>query len=199
MVRIYRNRYQIARSFIKDFSTSCMRTGDKKNHPVVAVCPWDQAGIPNLIVASPEIWSDFTPFQRFLWYADEMEHRWYTLQRDFPKVTFWDASWETPEELEEKLQQIRIKLGLPRKESRGAPQKNHVKHIEASLNCSDFVTQDLDYRQKMQFNQSTWQILYERRPQHVDYDECKDSRSDVLAVLGDHYTTHSTEWVLPAR
>jgi hypothetical protein len=78
-VRIRRDRYSIANSFARQVQTPCMH--GELRHSKVSICPRsgkDDRPV-NLPVPSDHIWDAMTRFQNFLWYADKMEHRWYTL------------------------------------------------------------------------------------------------------------------------
>lgn len=128
-VHIRRNRYSIARSFLgkkQSKKTPCIvdslmygaetpfirknKRGQFRNttkiHPIVATCPrsGENVGPVNLPVPSDEIWDAFTPFQRFLWYADEMEHRWHSLKAkaSFEKAerpSFYETTWNSGVEI----------------------------------------------------------------------------------------------------
>ena len=106
-VKIRRNRYDIAHSFASQFNHSCIHPDSEKPHPFVALCPRSSevesgAGPVNLPVVD-EVWDSFTPLQRFLWYADEVEHRWHTLQQrpysDESRPSFFEVTWSDPDEL----------------------------------------------------------------------------------------------------
>ena len=60
-------------------------------HPSVSLCPRSDEGDGpvNLPVPDDATWDRLTSFQRFLWYADKMEHRWHALRavtRGRPRV-----------------------------------------------------------------------------------------------------------------
>ena len=116
-------------------------------HPGVAVCPrsGERAGPVNLPITD-QIWDSFTSFQRFLWYADEMEHRWYTLKQMFNNnngssnsPTFYEIEWRNGEELEEASSYLRRNLGCLVEDTIVENKRKHVKHVTQSLNCSSMI------------------------------------------------------------
>ena len=77
---------------------------------------------------------------------------------------------------------------------------SHISHAAGTKNCSDFVRQDLEYRKKMNFNTTTWNVLFGQHAQHVNYDDCQDSRENVLSIMGEtFYQRKRNEWVLPGE
>jgi hypothetical protein len=86
-----------------------------KIHPNVATpcCPrsGENVGPVHLPVPSDEIWDALTPFQRFLWYADEMEHRWHSLEAkaSFEKAecpSFYETTWNSGVEIVREIRSL---------------------------------------------------------------------------------------------
>ena len=234
-VRIRRNRYDIARSFVGTRGkTPCIidnkmyiskkKASSKGVHPRVAICPrsGENSGPVNLKVTD-DIWDSFVPFQRFLWYADEMEHRWHTItkiaydeesynagdikathsrrQQGWGRPRFYDVAWNSGEELKEEVNKLRKQLGctsLPKVEKK----KAHVSHKTRNLNCSEQIFQDLEYRKLMKYDSKTLEILVSSKfPQHVDSKECKERRTQLeqaIQTFTAGLTFDESEWVLPA-
>ena len=197
-VRVRRNRYKIATSFIRTETkrgplvTPCMRAHKVYPHPIHSTCPFDNAGDTNLMT-DRETWKSLTPFQKFLWYADEMEHRWHTLQRDYPQATFFEITWEEPEELHDAAVRVRQQLGCDAGR-KVALNKTHVSRHAKTVNCSHYVHEDLEYRKLMKFSPETMSILYGDHPQHLDFEECFDTRSQLESAIG---TESSSGCILP--
>jgi hypothetical protein len=209
ILHIRRNRYQIAHSFAKEFATPCIWSNKNvTRHPHLAICPLesDGAGPANLPVKNETVWNELmTPFQRFLWYADEVEHRWYTLQRDHPQPSYSEITWSTGEELHAELQRIRASWGCSVNKSTddtssSLHEKKHVAHQPGTRNCSDYIRQDLEYRAWMDFDPETSSILYQHHPQRVDDKECMDSVQDLQTAIDDGAIRDSPNffWVLPS-
>ena len=155
-------------------------------HPGVAVCPrsGERAGPVNLPL-DDSIWDSFTPF---LWYADEMEHRWYTLKQMFNNngssnstPTFYEIEWRNGVELEEGAQYLRRKLGCS-EDTIIENKRKHVKHVTQSLNCSSMIQQDLQYQQLMNYTDETSKILFRSSP-FGDINECFESRDDLVTII----------------
>jgi hypothetical protein len=238
-VRIRRNRYDIARSFVgKDLKTPCIidnkmyKSKQKKArpkggddvHPGVAICPrsGENSGPVNLKVTD-DIWDSFVPFQRFLWYADEMEHRWHTItkiaydeesyntgdmeatqsrkQQGWGRPRFYDVTWNSGEELEKEVDKLRKQLGCTSL-LKVAKKRSHVSHMKRNLNCSEQILQDLEYRKLMKYDSETLEILVSSKfPQHVDSKECEETRTQLEQAIQTFtvgITFDKSEWVLPA-
>lgn len=199
-VRVRRNRYKIATSFIRTETrrgpivTPCMRAHKVYPHPIHATCPFDNAGDTNLMT-DKETWKALTPFQKFLWYADEMEHRWHTLRRSFPKATFFEITWEEPDELHDGAVRVRQQLGCDAG-NKVALNKTHVTRHAKTVDCSQYVREDLEYRKLMNYDQETLSILYGSHPQHVDFEECFDTRVQLESAIGGDT---DSRWILPAE
>jgi len=193
-IHIRRNRYSIASSFTHLKETPCMIDNGGMKHPGVAVCPrsGERAGPVNLPL-DDSIWDSFTPFQRFLWYADEMEHRWYTLKQMFDNnngssynsPTFYEIEWRNGVELEEGAQYLRRKLGCLEQDTIVVDNKRkHVKPVTQSLNCSSMIEQDLQYQQLMTMNYTDEisKLLFRSSP-FGDINECFESRDDLVTII----------------
>jgi len=191
-IHIRRNRYSIASSFTHLKETPCMIDNGGMKHPGVAVCPrsGERAGPVNLPL-DDSIWDSFTPFQRFLWYADEMEHRWYTLKQMFDNnngssynsPTFYEIEWRNGVEFEEGAQYLRRKLGCLEQDTIVVDNKRkHVKHVTQSLNCSSMIEQDLQYQQLMNYTDEISKLLFRSSP-FGDINECFESRDDLVTII----------------
>ena len=188
-IHIRRNRYSVASSFTHLKETPCMIDNGGMKHPGVAVCPrsGERAGPVNLPL-DDSIWDSFTPFQRFLWYADEMEHRWYTLKQMFNNngsssnsPTFYEIEWRNGVELEEGAQYLRRKLGCL-EDTVIENKRKHVKHVTQSLNCSSMIEQDLQYQQMMNYTDEISKLLFRSSP-FGDINECFESRDDLVTII----------------
>jgi len=177
-----------------------------------------EGGTLNLPVPLDEIWDSFTPLQRFLWYADEMEHHWYTLRQQRNISTGNDAApafYEMTGRHRANLPLIlphcfviwAVRQIINASSSMILPKaKQHVRHSPKSRNCAEFTQQDLEYRRKMQYNRTVLDILFHHR-----YPECRATRDELLQYIqlysgggeDDNNATNdaSTDWsarVLPA-
>jgi len=196
--------------------------GKNVSHPGVAICPrsTEGRGPVNLPISSDEVWDSLSPFQQFLWYADEMEHRWNTLQKLFygnQKIssdvrrhvpgghgipTFIEVTWDSEDELEDGVNWVREQLGCS--PAMFLTNKHpHVNHRKAALNCSQFIWEDLEYRKKMKFSSETTEILFPRHlPQHVDSAECSENRAELERRIREYSEFHGIpfdheQWKLP--
>lgn len=198
--------------------------GKNVSHPSVSICPRSSEGRGrvNLEVAGDDLWDSLTPFQQFLWYADEMEHRWYTLQKMFyanyniaPESrrhlpggkgtpTFIEVTWDSKEELQEGINWVRANLGCT-SAMFVTNEHPHVKHEHGALNCSQFIYEDLEYRKKMMFGSKAIDILYSTRlPQHVDSPECREDRAELEMNIREYSKLHGIpydpgQWRLPDK
>jgi hypothetical protein len=166
----------------------------------------------DLPVPNDTIWDSMSSFQRFLWYADEMEHRWYTLtaaykidgstgavinnarssnirsisnnnNNDITSPTFLQATWSNKTELKTELDHVRQSLGCEPLDS-VANVHRHVDHQERTLNCTSFIQQDFEYRRLMEYKDNTIRRLVSNRyPQHVDSKECVETRQELEEAI----------------
>jgi len=194
-VRIRRNRYAIAKSFANISITPCVTSlhndqltplsHKKRVHPSIAVCPRSDEGTgPVNLPVSDEVWDDMTPFQRFLWYADEMEHRWHSLKSKYNNgQTYREITWTKPNELEGGISRIVTSdLGCTGVEVHN--KKQHLHHVDKSVNCSDLIHQDIEYRGMMGYNADTMEILVSSKfPQRVDMEDCMETRDELERVI----------------
>jgi ribosomal protein L12E/L44/L45/RPP1/RPP2 len=95
----------------------------KKAHPRVTTCPrsTERIGTVALPVLDDTMWDSLTTFQKFLWYADEMELRWYRMKQFFQNQekqrkrrkrspNFYEVTWSTSTEFRTELQRLRQDL-----------------------------------------------------------------------------------------
>eukprot|EP00804_Cyclotella_cryptica_P007042 CCRYP_019908-RA/>CCRYP_019908-RA protein AED:0.03 eAED:0.03 QI:70/1/1/1/1/1/2/55/539 len=196
--------------------------GKNVSHPGVAICPrsTEGRGPVNLPISSDEVWDSLSPFQQFLWYADEMEHRWNTLQKMFYTnhtissdvrrhvpgghgiPTFIEVTWDSEGELHDGVNWVREQLGC-------SPamyvinSHPHVHHRKYTLNCSQFIWEDLEYRKKMNFSSEIAEVLFPRHlPQHVDNAACSENRHELQRIIRDYSEFHGIPfnpelWKLP--
>jgi hypothetical protein len=196
--------------------------GNNVSHPSVSICPrsTEDRGPVNLAISSDDIWDSLTPFQQFLWYADEMEHRWYTLQKNFYRSykispefrrhvpggfgapTFIEVTWDNKDELHDGVNWVRKQLGCT--PARFVTNEHpHVKHDHGTLNCSSFIWQDLEYRKKMKYSSKAVDILFSSNlPQHVDSPECMETRTELETNIKEYSKFHGIpynpgQWKLP--
>jgi hypothetical protein len=213
-VRIRRNRYSIANSFATEFDTPCVTSPRSINlsMPQVAVCPRSDEGIGAVnLPVEDDIWDSMTPFQRFLWYADEIEHRWHTMTSKYNKgPSYYEINWSDPKDLQIAFDEVVFnKLGCTNS-TKLINSKEHVAHSKMSWNCSDFILQDMKYRHLMKYDAQTSGVLVSsKRPQYVDMADCMESRLDLERVIkkaSSLYLNQSESskrlfegWVLPVK
>jgi len=155
-VHIRRNRYDIANSFLgKGMITPCLNTGEK--HPEVSICPFsgEDEGPVDLPV-SDQVWLQMTPFQKFLWYADEIEHRWHILKTQYDS-TFFEITWSFQSEFQDSLNQVLSEMACETVSLEN--RKKHIKHTARNRNCSQEILQDFKYREMMKYNAQSVSIL----------------------------------------
>ena len=133
-----------------------------------------------------------------------MEHQWHTLQQMFQggekSLRFYEITWNSREELKAGVNYLRQALGctpLPKVNN----EKKHVDHTGRTLNCSELVAQDLEYRKLMEYGPETSDILF-GRPQHVDSKECIESRKGLEEIIQAHSLEfgikfNKSRWALP--
>lgn len=196
--------------------------GQNVSHPSVSICPrsTERRGQVDLSISNDDIWDSLTPFQQFLWYADEIEHRWHTLQKRFynnykiapeyrrhipgggSKPTFIEVTWDDKEELQDGINWVRGQLGCT-PAMFVTNEHPHVKHDHGALNCSQFIWEDLEYRKKMRFSSKTSNILFPSNlPQHVDSPECREDRAELEMKIREYSKFHGIpynpgQWKLP--
>jgi hypothetical protein len=219
LIRIRRNRHQIANSFASKFMTPCLldthdaianaSDANRRNRrisPGSATCPrsGEQIGPVHLpIPGGDEMWDSFTSFQKFLWYVDEMEYRWYILRRYFQETsslprlspTFLEVSWSSAHQLMDGIHQVRTSLGCTTNGiSDVAVTHNHTKWQEsAELNCTDYIVQDLNYQRMMQYDATTLQIILSSSlPLHLDNDKCVESRKELEHIMLSKFASAKT-------
>ncbi|KAG7357862.1 hypothetical protein IV203_014449 [Nitzschia inconspicua] len=213
LIRIRRNRHQIANSFAAKFETPCIRDHEhivlppppnntrgrhKRIAPGLAICPRSGEKVGPVYLKVPggdTVWDDIlTPFQRFLWYADEMEFRWNMLRKyfnenksQFQSPIFLEVTWSTPDQLFQGTNHVRASLGcspLPR-----IPMShNHTRTQVQAINCTEYIVQDWEYQQIIQYDKATRTILLGQPglPQFLDSDKCAESREELEAFVLTH-------------
>jgi len=189
-VRIRRNRYAIAKSFVegnkrKSSFTPCMTKMKGYKKPSVATCPRSDEGIGAVnLPVSDEIWDSMSPFQRFLWYSDEIEHRWHTMTLKYSNPSYFEITWSDPEELQDEFVNLLSELGCDVSKEL-TQEKQHVLHTAKSWNCSDFILQDMEYRHMMKYNTETMNVLVSAKyPQHVDMYDCTETKAELERAIG---------------
>jgi hypothetical protein len=210
-IHIRRNRYSIARSFTDSMArlaasypemkiTPCIAKnvihGQEFGHPHVSTCPrsTEHAG-PVDLPMDDETWDALTTWQQFLWYADEMEHRWYTLQKVFrgddESPRFIEVTWNNQQELREGVNFVRQNLGCTLLQSL-KNEHPHVQHTE-KLNCSQYLWEDLEYRKAMRFNSDQRNVLFGRTPQLLGGAECNENKEELQEMLRKYSKIHGIE------
>jgi hypothetical protein len=152
----------------------------------------------DLPIENDDVWDSLSSFQQFLWYADEMEHRWHTLQQMFAGnhennvPNFIEVTWNNRQELQEGVDWVRNQLGC-------SPvvkldhQHPHVKHDSKTLNCSHFLWEDLEYRKVMKFHSDTADILFGHLPQRVGGEECSETAAELAKQMREYSLLHGIE------
>uniref|UniRef100_A0A7S3PTT7 Uncharacterized protein n=1 Tax=Chaetoceros debilis TaxID=122233 RepID=A0A7S3PTT7_9STRA len=192
-IRVRRNRYDIARSFIGKKMTRNKHLRTPCKSPV-SVCPQSgqRLGAVNLQVAD-EIWNSMTPFQRFLWYADEMEHRWHTLITVFHEPTYHEITWSNSMDLERETAKVRRALGCTSTEIKNTHQ--HIVHKIGKINCTDLIRQDYEYRDLMKYDEEMIKILYPSQgwasSNHMRFEECLETKDELDGVVRHQETTRT--------
>ena len=159
-VRVRRNRYDIAKSFEALAPTPCMRA-EGNRHPGSSECPHSREEIPLVDLplssqpaqddSADKIWErDFSTFQKYLWEADEVEHRWHGLKTNFVGPTYLEITWSNSAELQEGVNAVRQHLGCQPIQAIQNTRK-HIKHVGQTRNCAREIREDLAYRAMMQF------------------------------------------------
>ena len=155
-----------------------------------------------------DIWDSFTPFQRFLWYVDEVEEKWHVLttRNRSKSPRFHEITWSSSDELKQGLFALRQSFGCKDKQQDYEINKHkmHIVHKARGRNCSDMIRQDLEYRRLMKYSLDTerYQRLFGEFPQHVDSSDCKDSYDDLVRAIrqySDKSEENLDEWVLPDK
>ena len=173
--------------------------GVEFGHPHVSTCPRSTEGtFVELSVESDAVWDTLGTFQQFLWYADEMEYRWYILQHVFddskPVSTpqFIEVTWNNPQELQEGVNYLRMQLGCSPVESL-MNEHPHVEHTD-KLNCSNYIWEDLVYRKVMKFNSHQSDVLFAKVPQLVGGDECSESNVELKQKIREYASLLGVEF-----
>jgi hypothetical protein len=157
------------------------------------------------------VWDAMTPFQHFLWYVDEMEYRWHAMQQYFDQEfgkgyndniddntpesnannlppNLLEVTWSTPEDLQDGINHVRTSLGctpIP-----NVPMThNHTKSQHEAINCTDYILQDWQYQDIMQYTAETRNILLRPDlllPVHLDSDKCVETRQQLDQFVAEH-------------
>jgi hypothetical protein len=181
-VLLRRNRHDIAISFSKQFSTPCLNAEPKMRHPAISYCPHsEERNGPVGLAVEDEVWTQLSSFQKFLWMADEMEHRFYKLQQAFSSPNYLEISWSSSKELSTGLADVRVSLGCSR-EFEMTNKKSHVKHEAGRRNCTKQVLEDLAYRQLVNYTLEKQAVVF-AHPQRVTVEECMETEEEVRTVI----------------
>ena len=212
-IHIRRNRYKVARSFTESMTrlaasspqmkiTPCIALNSYNEidygHPHVATCPRSSEGtMVELHVDEDDTWDALTTFQQFLWYVDEMEYRWYTLQQMFDgadnnKPRFIEVTWNNGRELEDGVNYVREELGCEPLEGL-TNEHPHVEHVTA-LNCSEYLWLDLQYRKVMKFDVHHNKVLFDTLPQLVGGEECSESNAELEQTIQEYALIHGVQY-----
>jgi hypothetical protein len=188
--------------------------GQEFAHPHVSICPrsTENSGHVDLPVPNDTVWDSMTSFQQFLWYADEMEHRWHSLQMIFDsrnraissalpqhgtgtsrKPTFIEVTWNNEEELESGVNWVRKQLGCSPVKGL-VKQHPHVNHKEGTLNCSQHLWEDFVYRKVMNFSAKMNAILFSNTPQYLDDEECSETKSELEQKIREFSSFYGIEF-----
>lgn len=191
-VRIRRNRYDIANSFSKEMQTSCIRSTTLK-HPSVSYCPHSSevqiGGLgPTTMPVNDKAWDSLTAFQQFLWVADEIEMRSHIIKQNYPQVRYYETTWTTSEELGSGMNEVKRLMGCnmpssPNGKGKIPNKKKHIKHKDETRNCTRFILQDLDYRNKIGMTEDQISILLLAHRQRIGGSQCNETQHDLQQVL----------------
>lgn len=198
--------------------TPCMSRivieGQEFAHPHVSICPrsTENSGRVDLPVPNDTVWDSLTSFQQFLWYADEMEHRWHSLLMMFNssngaissalpqhdsgtsgKPAFIEVTWNNEEELRNGVNWVRKQLGCSPVKAL-VKQHPHVNHKEGTLNCSRYLWEDFEYRKVMNFSAKMNDILFSDKPQHLGIEECSETKSDLEQMIREFSSFYRIEF-----
>jgi len=99
-VRIVRNRIDVASSFLGDgarkgpvgyqHEPSGIVTNPAMKTALLRLASVDGGILPD------ELWWNWTIFQRYLWFSDEVEARWRVFLKKHPEVRYYEISYERP-------------------------------------------------------------------------------------------------------
>jgi hypothetical protein len=141
-----------------------------------------------------------------------MEHRWHRLRIIFHRSnnaisselpqhgpgtsgepTFIEVSWDNQEELQSGVNWVRKQLGC-------SPVKflvhthPHVKHEEGTLNCSQHIREDFEYRKIMNFSAKMNDMLFSNSPQYLDVEECSETKSELVRKIREFSSFYGIEF-----
>ena len=78
-------------------------------------------------ISDDDVWDEFTPYQRFLWYADEMTHRWHNIKlfyetkssKELPngKPKLLEMRWSLSSDFDRETNKVKTELGCPFKKN----------------------------------------------------------------------------------
>lgn len=191
MVRIRRNRYSIALSFTnrQPFMTPCLNSSRGSPHPTVSYCPRsDQTHGPTALrVPSDNVWDNLSPFQQFLWLADELELRYQTVKEKYPRTNYYEINWTTATDFAEAMAWLWREHFNCHSEELGKSSvtnsKKHIRHEAGGRNCSWEILQDLEYRKLIQMEEEQEQRILGPYTQRVGGQECMESPKELEDLL----------------
>lgn len=207
-VRIRRNRYDIAMSYSSKYYTPCLSSTEI--HPESSICPHSierKTAGPVYLNVDDDVWDAYSPFQRFLWYADEVEERWHILTTKSLLRTkgsqFYQVTWSTSDDLKRGLYEIRKSLGcVDEEQSEINKDTVHIPHKKRGRNCSDLIRQDLEYRRLMKYDKEQSYRLFELFPQNVASSDCMETYGELVAAIRQYSGKQEVgldAWILPSN
>jgi hypothetical protein len=194
-VLLRRNSHDIAISFFKAHSTPSLNAEPKMKHPMISCCPHSEEGNgPVSLAVEDEVWTQLSSFQKFLWMADEMEHRFYKLQQAFSSSpNCLEISWSSSKESSTGLANVRASLGCSR-QFEMQNKKNLVKHKAGRRSCTKQVLEDLAHRQLVNCTLEE-QAAVHTHPQRITVEKCMETEDEVPTVIRSALQ-NMTHWVV---
>jgi len=201
-VHIRRNRYHIARSFSNKRTTPCKLKG-------VGYCPTSENqnyGNGFGTISDDGVWERLTAFQKFLWYADDVEYRYHKIRQQFGDAKdqpHWiEITWTTAEEIAAGVEHVKARLGCNYNASiqTVTNHKSHQRHDRGTWDCIHMIAEDLEYRKLMNFTTEQRAALFGAIPQRLDGGECNATRQSLWAAIqqdGEVEDKVPKQWVLP--
>lgn len=223
-VRVRRNRYDIARSFSKEFETPCIRKdaieieiknkavtqrpGSGKLWPALSYCPLDRIlgsggkempDVAPVALQSKEWrWRLLNSFQKFLWMADDLEVRWEFFQNKFPHSNFVELSWSSSKQLADGLKALdkcfACNMNWDEEQEKNKKSKNHISHAAHQRLCSEEIIADLDYRRVVDFDSKLRKKLFEDQAQVIHLKECIKNQIELQEIIAQEHFSSVDEF-----
>ncbi|KAJ8613491.1 hypothetical protein CTAYLR_002160 [Chrysophaeum taylorii] len=157
-VRVVRHRYDTCRSFMSEGKVPCGKG-------MWTLCPTKH---PHIALPPPRgVWNGLTPWQKVMWFIDEVEARWQRLLADFPDIDRLLVHWCDGLDFERARfavfdffgQRAAAAVGSERKINVVAKKCKQGKHTDPSLKSllsdAELGVQDADYQALMAYDNHT--------------------------------------------